>query len=104
PSGAHAIGRQSDRRRCEAREAESLPPDRAGHQYGQVRPGVQERLRRSTIDGRFFEVRCMEYVCELCRETFPVEVWHCPLCRHHWPVEEEECGNCHTIYAPDTHS
>ena len=46
----------------------------------------------------------MEYVCELCHETFPVEIWHCPLCDHHWPVEEEECGNCHSIYAPDTHS
>jgi hypothetical protein len=33
----------------------------------------------------------------------PVEVWHCPLCDHHWPLEEQECGNCHSIYAPDTH-
>jgi len=46
----------------------------------------------------------MEYICDVCSETFPVEVWHCPICDHHWPIEEEECGNCHRIYSPDTNS
>jgi len=45
----------------------------------------------------------MEYVCEVCREKFPVKVWHCPLCDHHWPVEEAECGNCHRIHMPETY-
>ena len=55
----------------------------------------------ATTDSR--KVRCMEYVCEVCRERFQVKVWHCPFCDHHWPVEAQ-CGNCHRINAPDTHS
>jgi hypothetical protein len=43
----------------------------------------------------------MDYICKVCGEAFPVEVWHCPLCGHHWPVEDEECGNCHRISSPD---
>jgi hypothetical protein len=57
--------------------------------------------RRSVADSFANRVTCMDYICAVCGEAFPMEVWHC-ACGHHWPVAEEECGNCHATYRPDT--
>jgi hypothetical protein len=46
-------------------------------------------------------VTCMEYICPICGEAFPVEVWHC-ACGHHSAIGEEECGNCHATYRHGT--
>lgn len=37
----------------------------------------------------------MDYLCEVCGETFGAQVVHCPECDHHYPLADGECGNCH---------
>ncbi len=78
--------RGKKRQRLEPLSLEPLSPEEALRGFTQTDPErVRKRERGEPVD----------YLCEVCGETFGAQVVHCPECAHHYPLADGECGNCH---------
>ncbi len=83
--------RGKKRERIEPLSLNPLSPEEALRGFMETDPErVRKRERGEPVD----------YLCEVCGETFGAQVIHCPECDHHYPLADGEYAGTVTVNGP----